>query len=70
MSTRETDRRPEGAGMQTVTAPSAFHAGCTRRIELTGLKIQAPSIGIRTGSRIADGDLGVWRGTPDAQANR
>src|SRR5262245_63677015 len=29
---------PEAASMQTVTAPSTIHAGCTRRIELTCLR--------------------------------
>jgi hypothetical protein len=61
---------PDAASMQTVTAPSTIHAGCTRRIELTRLVIQAPRVGIRTESRKTNADLGIWRRTPDAQANR
>src|SRR5213594_548575 len=57
---------PDDASIQMVTAPSTIHAGCTRRIELTGLGYRLPAG--RFGDRKKAGaEPSIGRLTPDAR---
>src|SRR5262250_2504846 len=60
---------PEAASIQIVTAPSTIHAGCTRRIELTGLGYGLAA-GRFSGRKDATTGQGAWRVAPDALPGR